>query len=244
MYQFFGQMRYQQAEDNFACAGYELFLRERVYDRWQVPADFSAIDRDIFIQNLWATLSRMPSHVKQVSFNLEPRHFVDEAYFEGIIYVNSHFDIPLTVELVERRTDDVTVEALVCFAKRYQANGLSVCIDDVGTGTNTLRLVDRLDPYVSEYKYAIQNVRRTRSTIHIAYEISIWQNRAAQNGKRFTLEGIETSFELTQAAARFNCDYYQGFYLAKPEILPAARAGECHPEVAQCKASEPARHVQ
>lgn len=225
MYQFFGQRRFTKTSDGFASTGYELFLRERTLTGWRVPADFSVITYKEFAKSLWATLSRMPKCVQQISFNLEPRQFIDEDFLQSIVSVAREFNFNMSVELVERRTADVSLDMLVKYAQRYQANGLSVCIDDVGTGTNTLELVNRLNPYVDEYKYAIQNVRDTKPFVQIIYESRVWQYRARQAGKKFTLEGIENAFELKEAADRYHCDYFQGFYLSQPEKLPASFMG-------------------
>lgn len=156
-----------------------------------------------------------------VTFNLDETQFVQAEYVGLLANLKHSLPCTLGIELTERHGDDavnVNQLALVAAAKRYHAAGWVLCLDDVGTGANVKQLVQALDPYVSEYKYAIQNVRHQLPAQQIFQEVAAWRDRANQLGKAFTLEGLENPVDLN-LIQRFVPDYVQGYYFGKPHFL-------------------------
>lgn len=208
-------------------SGYELFLREQKLPGgpWRLPDNISLIDPAQMSALLNETLAAMPDGLEFVAFNLDQSQFVQPEYLQLLQDVKRTLPFKLGIELTERHGDDtkaVALADLITSAKAYQGAGLLVCLDDVGTGENVGDLVEALDPYVSEYKYAIQNVRKTQPQAQIAAEVTHWRKRARQLGKVFTLEGLELSDDLT-LIRDFCPDFVQGYYFGTPHFMAIPR---------------------
>ncbi|WP_407894309.1 EAL domain-containing protein [Lacticaseibacillus sp. N501-2] len=224
MIRLWGQPKYNATTGKLA--GYELFLREKksADGQWQLPEDFSQYSPVTTASLIGATLKTLPQDFELVSFNLDQEQIVDTHYIDLLVSVQAHLDYSLVIELTERRghgAKTVDLDDLVAAAQRFQAAGLRVCLDDVGTGENQTPLVDALDPFVSEYKYALQNVRGKLSLAEICAEVSVWRTRAARQAKRFALEGFEDSEDVRLIKA-FSPDLVQGYYFGRPHTLPIA----------------------
>ncbi|WP_127849802.1 EAL domain-containing protein [Lacticaseibacillus hulanensis] len=157
-------------------SGYELFLREQKEENgpWALPADFSKIDPELMASLLAETMKTLPDGLQLIAFNLDQTQFIDPRYYDLLVALIDVAPDNLILELTERHGDEaqkVEVGDLVKAAKKYAAAGLVVCLDDVGTGENVEELVSALDPYVREYKYALQNVRGTMPFDQITREI-------------------------------------------------------------------------
>jgi EAL domain-containing protein (putative c-di-GMP-specific phosphodiesterase class I) len=224
MIRLWGQPKYAAATGKLA--GYELFLREKQTENgeWQLPADFSKFSPSTMANLIGATLKTLPQDFELVSFNLDQEQFIYEAYTTLLVAVQAQLDYALVIELTERRgigRKTIQLDDLITAAQRFQAVGLRVCLDDVGTGENQTTLVDALDPYVSEYKYALQNVRGKLSLAEVAAQVTLWRERAARLHKRFALEGFEDPEDVRLIQA-FSPDLVQGYYFGRPHTLPIA----------------------
>lgn len=217
-----GQAKF--STDNIKLCGYELFIREQVDDQWVVPADFSRFDPVKITTLLNATVQTMPADLKIISFNLDQRQFVEAQYCELLATIKDQTHAQLCVELTERLgsgTTLVTTEQLVTAARRFHDAGIPVCLDDVGTGTNQIALIQQLAPYVSEYKFALQNIRGTESLSQMQEQVRFWRNLALEQHKSFALEGFEGRADLL-----FIRDYQpnivQGYYFGIPHKMVIA----------------------
>ncbi|WP_461215439.1 EAL domain-containing protein [Lacticaseibacillus sp. GG6-2] len=224
MIRLWGQPKYDATSGKLA--GYELFLREQqeANGRWLLPKDFSQFSPQTMANLIEATLETLPKDFELVSFNLDQEQFIDPAYVALLVALQDKLTYDLVIELTERRgTGNVPVDAqmLIAAAKRFEEVGLVVCLDDVGTGANTKALVSALDPYVAEYKFALQNVRGKLSVAEIVTAITYWRIRAQQQHKRFALEGFEESTDI-QLIRRFSPNLVQGYYFGRPHVLPIA----------------------
>jgi EAL domain-containing protein (putative c-di-GMP-specific phosphodiesterase class I) len=162
MIRFWGQQKYEPRTGRMI--GYELFIRERdgLDGNWRLPADFSKMNAQQVTRLLADTMDSMPMDLEIVSFNLDERQFVDPQYRELLPNIQRLFKQRIVVELTERLGNGLSAVLpgeLLNAARAYANIGISVCLDDVGTGFNQSELVHLLDPYVDEYKYALQNVR-------------------------------------------------------------------------------------
>jgi EAL domain-containing protein (putative c-di-GMP-specific phosphodiesterase class I) len=222
MLRFWGQAKFSPSSGRIL--GFELFLRELDLEtnRWQVPQDFSVFAPSIVVTLLTETLRTLPAGLELVSINLDQEQFIDPEFSRLLAELAVNLPFKLVVELTERKGHGVrkiAVADLVRSAKRFSTNGLAVCLDDVGTGENQLDLVQILDPYVSEYKYALQNVRGSLTTAVIFDELQLWQRRARNQNKFLAIEGFEEVSDVALIDA-LQPDVVQGYLYAKPHLFP------------------------
>lgn len=217
---FFGQPKFSRSGANDLAIGYELFIREAHGDEWTLPHDFGAITAPTIERLLGQVLEVLPKTTSIVSFNLEQTQFIDPAFAAMVARVQVKTDIHIYTELTERQDPNVTARELFFAAQHFKQLGLLVCIDDVGTGFNTPELVLQLDPYIDEYKFALQNLRPFNTMGEVESELQFWYDLAATKHKKFAIEGIETEDELLTITEKFPCDILQGYYIGKPLLIP------------------------
>ncbi|WP_461243103.1 EAL domain-containing protein [Secundilactobacillus muriivasis] len=218
MYTFYGQPKFALADSKTAI-GYELFIREYQGDRWTLPDDFDTITSATIETLLNKTVQKLPTTTTLLSFNLEQNQFVDPEFAAMVARIQATTSINIYTELTERKNPNVTDEQLFEAAERFERLGLLVCIDDVGTAYNTPSLVGKLDEYVDEYKFALQNLRPFKTIQAVVPQIKYWYAQASKLCKTLVIEGIESKEELEFLQQYFPCDIVQGYYLGKPSLL-------------------------
>lgn len=219
MIRLWGQAQFSLATKRLS--GYELFLREQTLGGWRLPANIASIAPAEMTTLLAQTLATMPTGLDFVAFNLDQTQFIDADYLDLLRQVAATLPFRLGIELTEHHGDEaktVTLASLVAAARRFAAAGFVVCLDDVGTGENTAALADALDPYVSEYKFALQNLRQQSAPEALEATVDFWRQRAATLHKQFTLEGLESMADRA-LILRFVPDYVQGYYFGTPHPL-------------------------
>ena len=217
MLRFFGQPKYADKE----LFGYELFLREKVAGNWQFPKSFSQIHGHEFSQLLAATLALMSTDIQLVSINLDREQFIEEAYICELGRVQEeHPQIQVVVELTEH-DGKVTNRQLIYAATCYVQSGIWICLDDVGTGDNQISFVQQIDPYVSEYKFALQNFHGKKDyATSVSPYLQFWREQAALHHKFFAIEGFENAVDL-KIAQNYHADIKQGYYFGRPHEIAA-----------------------
>ncbi|WPC16694.1 EAL domain-containing protein [Pediococcus inopinatus] len=203
--------------------GYELFLREKTADGWTFPNDFNRFPAQQIAQLLVQTAPLMASEFKNISINLDPEQFVDLNFCEALQAIrNQLLPVTLTVELTEHSSPTlVTEDQIYKAAKCFYDNGIGLIIDDVGFGNNQLKRIEALDPFVQEYKFAIQNFRANKTMDQLIPQLTFWNAQAQKKHKLLTVEGIESKDDLL-LLKDFQVDMLQGFALGHPVYLPAA----------------------
>ncbi|WP_125710324.1 EAL domain-containing protein [Lacticaseibacillus porcinae] len=215
MIRFWGQPKYAQAE-RFAL---ELFLREKIGDQWTFPQDFGRFNAKDITTLLQQTVAAVPKAIQMVSINLDQPEFARADYLKALPQLQAQLpEMQLCVELTER-PNGVAISALVAAAKVYQAGGLWVCIDDVGTGDNQPELVQALAPYVQEYKFALQNFHDQKDFITLVSPLlQFWREQAQLAGVFFAIEGFENKADL-KIATNYQPDIMQGYYFGRPQLI-------------------------
>lgn len=215
MLRFWGQPKYADQEW-FAD---ELFLREYDGDQWRFPRAFGRFDGGTVASLLQATIQTLPANIQMVSLNLDQPEFVRADYLAALPRLQAACpDMQICVELTER-PHGVATAALVAAAEVYQAAGLWACIDDVGTGANTIGLVQALAPYVHEYKFALQNFHDKKDFITLVSPLlQFWREQAEISNHFFAIEGFEVKSDLV-IAANYHPDIMQGYYFGRPTLL-------------------------
>ncbi len=219
MLTFYGQPKFKSDGATRPPIGYELFIREHTAAGWQLPKDFNAITVAQLKALLLKTIPLMPASVVSIAFNLEPAQFIDHNYINMVAEVQQTTSLILYTELTERADERVTVQQLLAAAKYFHNLNLQVCVDDVGSGRNTLGLVLALNDYVDEYKFACQNFRFAADFKQITEILDPWYALAQRHKKVFAIEGIETAAELAIVDKDYPCDIVQGYYTGKPVPL-------------------------
>lgn len=217
MLRFFAQAQYTADCD---LCGFELFLKEETPDYWRVPEDFNAIPVSLVESLLMSSLAVLPQKPLVVSVNLDQTQFIQPEFVAMMGRVRPHFPFyDLFVELTEY-DQAVTPEQLRCAAAAFLDVDVHVCLDDVGWGANNDELSRYLDPYVGEYKFALQNYRgEAERTVQSAPAMALWTQRAKDRYKRITIEGIEDADTHSKVRA-YEPDMLQGYYFGKPEMIP------------------------
>ncbi|WP_125708470.1 EAL domain-containing protein [Lacticaseibacillus porcinae] len=219
MFRFFGQPKFDLDPDHPWPVGYELFVRELVDGQWVLPKDFSQLT-DVTIEKLLDEIIQvLPAHTTLISFNLEQDQFIEPKYLDMVKRVAARCSVRLFVELTERLSKGVSEKQLIAAAQRYHEAGILVCIDDVGTGQNTPEMVLKMNPSISEYKFALQNFRPFESLDEIKPELDFWYSLAHRHHKMLAIEGLETKSELDDIRKDYPCDVVQGYLLGKPTLL-------------------------
>ncbi|WP_461213591.1 EAL domain-containing protein [Lacticaseibacillus sp. GG6-2] len=215
---FFGQPQYsgKLASD---VVGYELLIRQRVGNHWLLPTDLTALPPAPFERLLREAISSLPTMPAHISLNLERRHFVDPRFLEMILHVQADTTARLTVELTERNDTTVKNQEIIATARRYFEAGIDLCIDDIGLGDNLPGFVEALSPYVSSYKFNLQNLRQLMPDCDIDERFSFWYQHAQARHKQFLVAGIESLDEITKLRKLKACDIVQGYYFGIPVPL-------------------------
>lgn len=216
---FFGQPKYSVLTQQLV--GYEFFIREQQEQCWVLPEDFSVFNAQQVTTLLAATLQVLPQTLTLVSFNLDQAQFIDPEYCQRLVAVQAQTPIHIYIELTERSgapQQSVSIQQLVQAAKRYHDAGLRVCLDDVGSGENTLQLVNALSDYTDEYKFALQNFRQDYTWPEVEAKLAKWSQLAQQQHKFFAIEGFEAADEL-KLAQQYHAQLTQGYYLGRPKLL-------------------------
>jgi EAL domain-containing protein (putative c-di-GMP-specific phosphodiesterase class I)/GGDEF domain-containing protein/predicted transcriptional regulator len=122
----------------------------------------------------------------------------------------------IIIELTEHQpTDDYQImrEAV----DHYRSMGFQIALDDLGAGYSGLRLWAELKPeYVKIDKHFVQGLHEDRVKLNFVRSI---QNMAAAMQCTVIAEGIETAEEF-QAICKIGITHAQGFYFARPMVLP------------------------
>lgn len=213
---FFAQEQYSPQR---TFVGYELFLKEQVAGSWRVPRSFANLDLTELCRLIRASLISIRPDTQLLSVNLDQQQFILPVLPAALgALAREHSQLALVVELTEYE-QGVDRQAIRHAAAQFLANGVQVCLDDVGCGANNLDMVNLLDPYTMEYKFALQNMTDyNERTVRALPELRQWAQRAHSRYKRLTVEGVECE-EVLQKVLPYKPDLIQGYYFAKPHLL-------------------------
>lgn len=219
MIRFWGQPRYSR--EPLKPIGYELFLRENLNGLWRVPNDFSRFTPCQITDLLKKTAPQLSQGMQRVSINLDIDQFIDSRFYRAFFAVKTQLPyLRISIELTEHSSSQIiSDEQLVLAAKHFADANLHVILDDVGSGDNQINRVELLDPYVTEYKFAVQNFRPYESLNDIMPNLLFWHQLAAKHQKLFTIEGVESKKDLL-ILSHCRVDMLQGYDLGKPVYLP------------------------
>jgi EAL domain-containing protein (putative c-di-GMP-specific phosphodiesterase class I) len=125
----------------------------------------------------------------------------------------------IVFEIIETE-NIVDIDYLRAFLDEYRKKGFEIALDDIGSGYSSLSLLSDLKPdYVKVDMGIIRNIDDD------PFKQSIFKALAyitKQNNIKLLAEGVETKNELNFCISQ-GVDYAQGFYFAKPTLIPLER---------------------
>lgn len=111
----------------------------------------------------------------------------------------------------------VDIDYLKTFLDEYRKKGFEIALDDIGSGYSSLSLLADLKPdYVKVDMGIIRDIDKNQFKQTIFKALSYISK---ENNIKLLAEGVETKEELDFCIAE-GVDYVQGFYFAKPTIIP------------------------
>ncbi|WP_412989414.1 EAL domain-containing protein [Pediococcus siamensis] len=227
MIRFWGQPKLSRK--NLQLMGLELFLRQKTPNGWQLPEDFGRFTPQEISDLLIQTALNLDSKILSLSLNLDPEQFIDPQFWVALKNCQQHLgEIKLEVELTEHPAKHpIDSQQIIQAAQKYYEAGIPLIIDDVGSEDNRLTRVLSLNPFVQEYKFAIQNFRQTMTMAVILQQLSFWCDQAVAQHKFITVEGIESQQDLS-ALQDYPIDMVQGYGLGKPTYLATIQDTNLH----------------
>jgi len=203
--------------------------------RWRHP-ELGAVPPDVFIpmaehggsiQTLgWYVLDQglraltgwageAPHHRLAIGVNASVRQLDQPDFAERVLeLVRSHGVAPdqLVLELTEQALA-VDFEAVATVVAQLRAGGISVAVDDYGTGYSSLRYLDRFDAdvvkidrsFVANVVDSVHTQKIVASVLHMAESLDL----------QSIAEGIETPEQLA-TVRRLGCELGQGYLFSRP----------------------------
>lgn len=183
------------------------------------------------IENVMKTLSEMPLVVREglfFSINVSVHFFSIPNFDARIIALGKHYSIPLQqldIELTERLSTADFID-LATAVKRLKDIGLSVTLDDYGTGYTSLNLLNlvpfdklKIDKSLID---RIEHSERARGTLKSIYML------AGVHDMDIVCEGVETSEQVMVILNEIGgySVTMQGYYYCKPQVWHVLQYGE------------------
>jgi PAS domain S-box-containing protein len=154
-----------------------------------------------------------------IAVNITPHSLQDPAFPDEVVDAVRRWRLPasaLCLELTERAvTTDPEAAARAC--RRLAAEGITLSMDDFGTGQSSLAHLAALP--VSELKIDMSFVRPLTTSSQAEGIVRMIVDLAHHLDQTATAEGVEDKPTL-DLLAQLGCDAIQGYYLSRP--LPAA----------------------
>ncbi|MGM0543071.1 MAG: sensor domain-containing protein [Pseudomonadota bacterium] len=158
-----------------------------------------------------------------MAVNVSPMHFQRPGFLETIERVLEESGLAphlLELELTEGVLMDSAEQAIQALQNLRQL-GVHVALDDFGTGFSSLSYLKRLP--INKIKIDRSFVRDVITDRHDAAIIDGVVAMASKMGLEVLVEGVETAEQFGYLAQR-RCDYFQGYYFARPMPLSDLRA--------------------
>ena len=164
-----------------------------------------------------------PAHRLRIGVNVSPHQLGDEAFAERVLRLLAEHSLEpdqLMVEITEQAFVS-DLEPMAAVAGTLRAAGVSIAVDDFGTGYASLRYLEciptdvlKIDrSYIAAITSSPGALALVRGVLALTREL----------GLRSIAEGVETPEQLALLRA-LGCDAVQGYLLGRPE-QPAAVAG-------------------
>lgn len=210
--------------------GIELLLRE---DGCFPDSKIKQIERDAhqlnqFMKWQFSEISKLMQATScRVSVNVSLNQLLSPDFFHYLNIIHPYYS-RLTIEIIETpcwfsqnilrltTVDELKKNLLLCIIK-VNKYGISISLDDVGTGYNSIDTVLTYEKYIDELKVTLLPFRKKNVPLKLEKQIvMMWVSLAKCYNKNLVIEGIETSEE-AQRYQMIEC--HQGFYYSNPEPI-------------------------
>tara|TARA_R110002073_G_scaffold89014_3_gene211017 strand:- start:21831 stop:24470 length:2640 start_codon:yes stop_codon:yes gene_type:complete len=155
-----------------------------------------------------------------ISINISAVNLHEPDFEEAILELLDFYDIP-PEELVLEVTETSVMkdpEYAVSSLKRLASRSIKLAIDDFGTGYSSLTYIQQLPLYeIKIDRSFIQNMDKNKGDQII---VKTTLNMSKDLGYRVVAEGVEYQSVLNDLKT-LNCDFAQGFHIAKPMPIDA-----------------------
>lgn len=210
---------------------YELLARwvDSGLDRDPGPAEFIPIAEKLGMLNeiLWVTLEEALGALdlgqRTLAINVSPAQLLASDFLDTLLSIlarhrvrPSSITLEITEEVVFRN-----LERNVSVLERAREEGISIALDDFGSGYSSLAMLDALplDKLKIDQSLIKKAMQNPRSENILAAAI----NLAGQLELTACVEGIETENALNKVIP-MGADLVQGYWLGKPRLLKPAAA--------------------
>jgi lactose/cellobiose-specific phosphotransferase system IIC component len=147
----------------------------------------------------------------RISINISPNSLVSRGFVDFLISMNSQSKYPFSIEILENQA--VFEEQKINeHLKLLKENGISVLLDDFGSGFSALSMLSTLN--IDGVKYDMEFAEQLHLNVG-AKLFSSCLNVSKALDHITVLEGVETE-EQFELAKKAGVDYIQGFYISKP----------------------------
>lgn len=215
-YSFFVQSQVNKSDNS--VFGYEVLLRKEDNGAWHLPQDFTELSIEDQVQLVEKTadiIKKNDGVNKVISFNLNSKQANDPYTLGEVIALKKRINpVDLTIEL----TEAMPLNQIQEFSVLLHQYGISLVIDDVGTGSNTFDNIKHLLPYVDKIKLAMQNLRMSGKANKIPEYVSFWVKQAERYCLDMVLEGVEDGNDQL-LAQKYGINIQQGYLYGKP-VMP------------------------
>lgn len=184
----------------------------------EASGDIVAIGRWIFRQTLTDLRHCLDQGMKDIylSINLSPAQLAAGDVFETLMMHLLEFDIPtsnIKIELTETALIENADMAARTFSA-FQSEGISVWLDDFGTGFASLNLLRkyRINGLKIDKSF-VDGLHRNDSDFTLCSAIIAMAQRL---GLEVVAEGVEDELQM-QILGQLGCDIAQGYLLGKPQ---------------------------
>lgn len=151
----------------------------------------------------------------RLSVNISPRQLLDTKLVAGIQDILAKYSIPpnsLDFEVTESVAID-NIDNAIAVMNQLLNEGISFSLDDFGTGYSSISYLKQLP--VENLKVDYSFIRDIVSDYSDRAMVETIITMGQMLGLKVVAEGVETKQQL-EILSSFSCDYYQGFYFAKP----------------------------
>ncbi|MBV9292672.1 MAG: bifunctional diguanylate cyclase/phosphodiesterase [Frankiales bacterium] len=175
---------------------------------------------------------RCRGHRLAVGVNVSPRQLTDEHFVDYVLALMDGHALgrdQLVLEITEQAFE-ADVDALAAATGRLIDNGVSVAVDDFGTGYASLRYLHRLSLDVMKIDRSFVAETTTRSSSRQL--VAALATMGATLGLQLVAEGIE-SIDQLRLLQEMNCELGQGYLFSPPvpihDIERLVATGHCYP---------------